>query len=149
MTVTLRHDEPEPDSTWDADPAPRLPAPEPATRRGLLRRRTPIERAADLERQRDAARKVMAVQDDPALVKALSAGELAAERQLAEQERAADRDQRRRSNRAAVPRRLETGVRPTVRPTSRPMTGCGTGGRCRAAGGGRCRRTPDWRSWPG
>jgi hypothetical protein len=106
MTVSaIRQPEPAPGTPPPAAPTPRpaTRAPEPH-RRGWFRRRTPTERAATLLAERDAAQAVLAVQGDPALTEALSPAELAAERQVAEQVRAAQRDQRRRSDLARVAR---------------------------------------------
>lgn len=131
MTVSAIRHQPEPPALGTpppaVDPAPtprpasRAPEPPPVDRQAGLpagparepakprftdrfRQRTPGERAAALLAERDAAQAVLAVQGDPALTEALSSAELAADRQVAEDVRAAQRAQRRRSQLAQVDR---------------------------------------------
>lgn len=85
-------------------PPPATPAVVTEKRRGLFRRRTAAEQAAELAAQRDAAADVLEVQDDPALTAAMSPREIKRRQRDARAVRAAKAEQERRSALAAMRR---------------------------------------------
>lgn len=109
MTVSTLRREPEDDAgVWETEPTVQQPPPENTAaapeRRGLFRRRTAADQAAELTAQRDAARDVLKVQDDPALTKAMTPREIRRRQRDARAVRAAKAEQERRSALTATQR---------------------------------------------
>lgn len=109
MTVSTLRREPEDDAgAWETEPTAQQPppgSPVAAERRGLFRRRTAADRAAELAAQRDAARDVLEVQDDPALTGAMTRREISRRQRDARAVRAAQAEQERRSALSATRRK--------------------------------------------